>query len=285
MRLSDERWTATALLVAIYAIFIVWFCGPPMAPIPLTEVDAEEYRELFKGKILEEEISPHRFETFMSNDDGSPITVTAKLLFRDEPRYPENTPESVTRQDTVDDAISALTWGMYRLAIPSGTVSMSAMRSPTTLFRSADHVVAEDADSEEDTDTEDTESTSSKDFQQWSVEWTFRVRCRKDFLDLLLAAENSGLWYHKTAAVRAMEISVSQGSLGYHITPTAIIQLLVLLFLLIVYELTELCFPESPDMIELKKLRKKQAKLEKKKEKEKTKEKADTPSRTNSDAK
>ena len=69
------------------------------------------------------------------------------------------------------------------------------------------------------------------------------------------------------------------------LAPTAIIQLLVLLFLLIVYELTELCFPESPDMIELKKLRKKQAKLEKKKEKEKTKEKADTPSRTNSDAK
>jgi hypothetical protein len=41
MRLSDERWTAAAILVCVYAIFIVWFCGFPMAPIPLTEVDAE----------------------------------------------------------------------------------------------------------------------------------------------------------------------------------------------------------------------------------------------------
>lgn len=41
MRLSDERWTATAILVCLYAIFVVWFCGFPMAPIPLTEVDAE----------------------------------------------------------------------------------------------------------------------------------------------------------------------------------------------------------------------------------------------------
>ena len=40
-RSSDERWTAGAILVCLYAIFIVWFCGFPMAPTPITEVDAE----------------------------------------------------------------------------------------------------------------------------------------------------------------------------------------------------------------------------------------------------
>ena len=41
MRLSDERWTAAAILVCLYGVFIVWFCGFPMAPIALSEVDAE----------------------------------------------------------------------------------------------------------------------------------------------------------------------------------------------------------------------------------------------------
>jgi len=46
-RSSDERWTAGAILVCLYAIFIVWFCGFPMAPTPITEVDAEVSWELW----------------------------------------------------------------------------------------------------------------------------------------------------------------------------------------------------------------------------------------------
>ena len=50
-RSSDERWTAGAILVCLYAIFIVWFCGFPMAPTPITEVDAEVRSGYSRRKI------------------------------------------------------------------------------------------------------------------------------------------------------------------------------------------------------------------------------------------
>eukprot|EP00037_Helgoeca_nana_P018530 m.177316 g.177316 ORF g.177316 m.177316 type:complete len:288 (-) comp24478_c1_seq1:2812-3675(-) len=276
MRLSDERWTAAAILVCVYAIFIVWFCGFPMAPIPLTEVDAEEYRDSFKGKVFEDEIAAHEFETFMSNDDGRPITVTAKLLFRDELKYPENTPANLTKRATIDEALTTLSWGLYMSAIPRGAVTMSAGNTPTTLFRSIEHTVSDDEDESEDEDGEGLAQSGTV-LQKWSQEWSFRFRCRKDLLDVLLEAESGGVWWHKLAAVRAVDLSVSQGSVGYHMTPTVMIQLLFLFGLLIIYEMTEFFFPESPDMTELKKLRKRVKKLEGKLEKKK--EGTATPSR------
>jgi hypothetical protein len=63
-------------------------------------------------------------------------------------RYPEALPPGVVPRETVDDALSAFTWGMYQIAVPLGTVSMTAMRDPLTLFRSIEHTAAE-IDSEE----------------------------------------------------------------------------------------------------------------------------------------
>lgn len=46
----------------------------------------QHYRDAFKGKMFDEEMAAHDFEAFLSNDDGTPVTVTARLLIRDEVR-------------------------------------------------------------------------------------------------------------------------------------------------------------------------------------------------------
>jgi hypothetical protein len=143
-------------------------------------------------------------------------------------------------------------------------------------FRSIEHTVSDDEDESEDEEGEGLAQSGTV-LQKWSQEWSFRFRCRKDLLDVLLEAESGGVWWHKLAAVRAVDLSVSQGSVGYHMTPTVMIQLLFLFGLLIIYEMTEFFFPESPDMTELKKLRKRVKKLEGKLEKKK--EGTATPSR------
>ena len=246
-------------------------------------------------------------------------------------RYPETLPPGVEPRETVDDALSAFVWGMYQIAVPRGTVSMTAMRDPLTLFRSIEHTAAdldaEDGDGEQGGGHEALKQKwyvgliNSQIMQhiyashffplRWSegadhfhlfsfcilvhhyrivfrsvshatpnfllyfsthrsVEWTFRFRCRKDVLDTLLEAERTGVWYHKVAAVRAVDVSVSQRSIGYHITPTFMVQVLVAFALLVIYDFTEGFFPESPDIKELKKLRKRVKKLEGKLEKTKT---------------
>jgi len=286
MRLSDERWTAAAILVCLYGVFIVWFCGFPMAPIALSEVDAEAYRDAFKGKIFEDEIAPHDFETFMSNDDGKPVMVTARLLFQDELKYPDNTPSNVTKADTVDAALSTLAWAVYSTAVPRGTVTLDAATDHISLFRSVEHARTDTEDEDNgDNEEQGTDSSSDTLLQKWSQQWTMRFRCRKDLLDTLLELEANGAWWHKLAAVRAVDVSVTSGTVYMHITPTAVVQLLVLLALIIVYELTEYCFPESPDMKELKKLRKRVKKLETKLDKTKELKEGDkTPSRSTSGA-
>lgn len=143
-------------------------------------------------------------------------------------------------------------------------------------FRSVEHTGTDG----EDEDAEDGEGTAASNtvLQKWSQEYVMRFRCRKDLLDMLLEVEASGLWWHKQAAVRAVDVSISQpGGGSSTLSPTVLIQLFVLLVLVLIYELTELCFPESPDMKELKKLRKKVKKLEGKSEKKKDGDK--TPSR------
>mmetsp|Transcript_17483 Transcript_17483/g.45697 ORF Transcript_17483/g.45697 Transcript_17483/m.45697 type:complete len:287 (-) Transcript_17483:183-1043(-) len=275
MRLSDERWTAAAIIMCLYAIFIVWFCGPPMSPMPIDEVGVEEFRELFKGKIFEDEIAAHDFENFMSSDDGSPVLVTAKILYRDELKYPDNTPENVTKLTTVDDALSTLGWGFYTIAVQRGTVSLAATHSPATLFRPIDGATTTDQEGEDEEDAEVAE-TATPVSEKWSQVYTFRFRSRMDLLSVLLEVEESGLWWHKLAAVRALDVSTSQGTVGRHISPTTLIQMVALLVALVVYELTEFCFPESPDMKELRKLRKAAAKKARKEKK------GDGPSRATS---
>jgi len=270
MRLSDERFTFMMMLMVTYGTFLVWFAGYPMDGKALDDTEQDNYRKLFEGTAILEEMVSIDFEEFLQNDDGKSIGLAARVSYREDLKYPETKAiEGFTPAETVDDAVSTFVNGASILALQYGCTPLALFQDRGQLFRT---VEVRDAD-EDDEDIMDRRVDDDESKSAWSQLWVLRFRARRDLLDILLELEKSGLNAHRVAAIGKMEATLITNQSNFLFSIDLTLQCLVGFVFTTIFLLSELCFPGPPKEKSVKKKPSGDKKVSKKgtKDKESTK--------------
>jgi hypothetical protein len=256
MRLSDERFTLLGMITVTYISFLVWFCGWPIPPgIPLDDTDMDTYRKAFENTAIKDEMMSIDFEELMQNDDGATIALVTKMTFRDELKYPSKLPEDFVQAESVDAALSTLAWSGTMMALQYGTAPVAVFNQNGNLIRP---VARTGMDGDEDEEDEESgEAAASADDGKWDQVWVIRFRSRRDLLDVLVAFDESGLYAHRVGAIEKLEAAIVTGSSNILFSVDFICNAIPLLGCIILFLLSEACFPGPPKLKEEKKVIKK----------------------------
>jgi len=213
-KLNDERQTLLLMQVVVYFTFFLWFGGYPRYGEPLSEVERERYGKIFKGAGWSDEVSPGDIDKFIEQDNGEPFLLTTFSELREEVDYASKLPEGFAAAADVSAAVSAFYDGFLRTALPYATAPIVYSQYTGHVYRAAAAKLKEFDDDDEDEEDEPIlrRGDDASDTEAWSHMSVLRFRTRRDFLEVMIAAEEKDLFHHKSASVARISAIVSSAS-------------------------------------------------------------------------